>query len=128
MTRPEPQRGFTLLEVLVALAVIAIAMGGVMRAVSSNISNTGYLQEKTLAHWIAMNKMNEYMALEKFPTAGSRDKGSVVYAGHEWAWSAETKKESIMDYELGVVTVEVRFNEGDESPRASLVSAFPTSK
>ncbi len=121
----ERQRAFTLLEVLVALAVIALAMAGVMRAVSSNIANEGYLQEKTFAHWIAMNKLSEFMALDQFPAAGASDKGTVFYAGHEWTWSAATKKEAIMEYELGVVTVEVRYDEKDESPRASLITALP---
>lgn len=134
LRRTPAQQGFTLLEVLVALAVIAIAMGGVMRAVSLNVSNTGYLQEKTMAHWVALNKMNEFTAMDKFPRAGGRDKGEVYFAGHEWTWSASTVKEKVGipvpggEFEIGVVTVEVRFDEKDESPRASLITAIPLSK
>ena len=47
-------RGFTLIEVMVALVVIALGMLGVIQAVSQTASNTGYLRDKTVAHWVYM--------------------------------------------------------------------------
>ena len=44
--------GFTLIEVIVALVVIALGMLGVIQAVSQTASNTGYLRDKTIAHWV----------------------------------------------------------------------------
>lgn len=120
------KRGFTLLEVMVALAVLAIALAGVMKAVSSHTANAAYLQEKTLAHWVAMNKINEFIVTEKWPSPGSKDSGKALMGGHEWVWRVETKKEKFQGiFEIGVATVEVRFDERDESPRASLLTAYP---
>ncbi|MEJ2179215.1 MAG: type II secretion system minor pseudopilin GspI [Gammaproteobacteria bacterium] len=52
-------RGFTLIEVIVALGIIATAMAAVMMTVSANVRNATGLKERTLAHWVAMNKMAE---------------------------------------------------------------------
>ena len=56
---PRHPRGFTLIEVMVALVVIALGMLGVIQAVSQTASNSGYLRDKTIAHWVAMNRLTE---------------------------------------------------------------------
>ena len=53
------QRGFTLIEVLAALVIVSLGMLGVIQAVSQTASNSVYLRDKTLAHWIAMNRLTE---------------------------------------------------------------------
>ena len=53
------QSAFTLLEVLVALAVLAMGMGAVIKVVSSQSIQISYLKEKTIAQWVAINKANE---------------------------------------------------------------------
>ena len=50
-------RGFTLLEVLVALAVIAIALASIIKAVGTGAANASYLRDKTFAHWVAANRL-----------------------------------------------------------------------
>ncbi|HEX2238999.1 MAG TPA: type II secretion system minor pseudopilin GspI, partial [Gammaproteobacteria bacterium] len=50
-------RGFTLLEVLVALAVIAIALASIIKVVGTGAANAGYLRDKTFAHWVAANRL-----------------------------------------------------------------------
>ena len=76
MTRSARQRGFTLLEVLVALAVVAIALGAGIKAAGSNIDNAAYLRDRTLAHWVAMNKLAEMETMKKFPSPGTTERGS----------------------------------------------------
>lgn len=49
------EAGFTLLEVVVALAVIALALGGTLSIASSSATNTEYLERKVQAHWVARN-------------------------------------------------------------------------
>ena len=46
--------GFTLIEVLLALAIIAIALTAILKATAQNIENTQRLKEKTISHWVAM--------------------------------------------------------------------------
>ena len=88
--------GFTLLEVLVALAVLAIAMGAVIKVSASNSSNAAYLKEKTIAHWIAMNKVNELRLTDDWPSIGTK-KDTEVMAGEEWRWQMKISKTDSKD-------------------------------
>lgn len=78
------QLAFTLLEVLVALAVLAMGMGAVIKVVSSQAIQVSYLKEKTIAQWIASNKANE-VQLAAWPATGTSG-GSEFMAQQEWSW------------------------------------------
>ncbi len=80
--------GFTLLEVLVALAVIAVAMGAIIGGAGASVGNAVYLKERTLGHWVAMNKVAEFQLDRNWPGVGVR-KGDYEMANHEWHWEAE---------------------------------------
>lgn len=84
---PSPRigAGFTLIEILVALAVLAVAVAAVVAAVSSHVSNAAYLQDRTLAHWVAMNKVAELQVSGGWPAPGTQT-GENLMAGHEWSW------------------------------------------
>ena len=79
-------RGFTLLEVIVALAVLAIALAAVIEGITAYVGNTAYLRDRTLAHWVAMNKAAELQLQKAWPSAGST-RGSTLLADHEWFWT-----------------------------------------
>ncbi len=53
------QRGFTLIEVLAALVIVALGMIAAIQAVTQSARNGTYLRDKTLAHWIGMNVLTE---------------------------------------------------------------------
>lgn len=117
--------GFTLLEVMVALAILALALAAGIKAASSNISNASYLQQRTLAHWVAMNKLAEFEVFDKWPTPGSTQRGSTLLAGQEWFWSVEsTKSTQLEKYTLGVVTVKVRSADDDKQFLETLIEAY----
>ena len=83
-------RGFTLIEVLVALVIIAVALGAIMSASGSQARQTAYLKHKTLAHWVAMNEMTK-LQLDTWPVLGEK-KGSSTMVGIEWFWLRTVKE------------------------------------
>lgn len=78
-------RGFTLLEVLVALAVLAIALGAVIRLAASAADNATYLRDRTLAGWVAANRINELL-LEPVLADNVPARGERPMAGRDWHW------------------------------------------
>ena len=66
-------RGFTLIEVLVALAIVAITLGAGIKAAGSLTSNTARLAEVTAAQWCADNKLTELRLRQQFPDIGDGD-------------------------------------------------------
>ncbi|MBO1113439.1 type II secretion system minor pseudopilin GspI [Bordetella petrii] len=66
------QRGFTLIEVLVALAIIAVAMGAAMRATQVMLDNSRAIRDKTLALLAADNALAQLRLEQAFPRAGTQ--------------------------------------------------------
>jgi general secretion pathway protein I len=63
------QRGFTLIEVLIALAILSIALTAIIKATSQNIRDTAYIQHKMIAHYVALDVINAARAgLINLPT------------------------------------------------------------
>jgi general secretion pathway protein I len=96
-------RGFTLLEVLIALAIVALSAGALLGSVTSSASNVIYLKEKTLAEWVALNRLTEVRISKDMPSEGKR-KGSATMGGMRWEWEEEVSELPIK----GLLRVEVR--------------------
>lgn len=77
--------GFTLLEVLIALVVLALALVALSRTTSYSVVTFGELRERTLAGWVAANVLTETRVQEPFPALGRRD-GKVKFAARDWRW------------------------------------------
>jgi general secretion pathway protein I len=74
MTRPFPRRaarGFTLLEVLVAVAIVGTALAAGSRAASSIVDNSQRLTDITFAKWCADNALTEMRLIHRFPDIGT---------------------------------------------------------
>jgi general secretion pathway protein I len=84
-------KGFTLMEVLVALAIVAIGMAAVLHAFTSAADTTMYLRDKTLAEWIALNRIAEIRLQAQKPGEG-KTTGEVEYAGRKWNWEQEVQE------------------------------------
>jgi general secretion pathway protein I len=84
-TRPARQQGFTLLEILIALAVLAIAMGAIISLASNQTLNAAHLRDKTFAHWLALNKITELQVTDEWPSKGKKE-GDEEMGLLEWHW------------------------------------------
>jgi general secretion pathway protein I len=77
--------GFTLLEVLLALVILALAMTAIVLALQANTRNLAYVQDKTTAAWVASNLLADYKAGNN-PAA---TQGEVVMLNKNWHWQLE---------------------------------------
>ena len=116
---PYRSEGFTLIEILVALAVIAIAVAAVVAAVSGNVSNAAYLQDRTLAHWVAMNKIAEVQVAKNWPAAGTQH-GESLMASQQWSW--QVKVSTTDDPDVRRVDVDVFANQNQKEPLSAIVA------
>jgi general secretion pathway protein I len=82
------RQGFTLIEVLVALVIVAVGVAAVLGALTSAASSTIYMRDKTFAHWIALNRITE-LRLAGVPTANGKVDGALDYADRRWQWQQE---------------------------------------
>ncbi len=75
--------GFTLVEVLVALIIVTIGLAALMITVSSTARTSSTLREKTLAQWMALNRLTEVrLNLAKF--GQNTDTGEISFANRTW--------------------------------------------
>ncbi|KPZ51923.1 type II secretion system minor pseudopilin GspI [Pseudoalteromonas sp. P1-25] len=82
-------KGFTLLEVLVALSICAMAGIAAMQATGEHINHLTTLEEQTYASWVAENVLVEQRSKGKDWQAKNGARGSEVMAGVEWFWKQE---------------------------------------
>ncbi len=99
------QHGFTLLEILVALAILAVALSSAIRASSAAIQTAGDLRLRVLAAWVAENRLAELRALRAWPAAGVSE-GNVEMVGEPLQWQqtvTSTPNERFRRLEISVV-------------------------
>ena len=80
--------GFTLVEVLVALAIVAIALLAALRAAAQGTANVGELRARLLAGWVAENRLAEHRARGDWLALGIQ-RGKQLEGGIEFAWREE---------------------------------------
>jgi len=97
-------RGFTLVEVLVALVIVAIGMSVLMSAMGSAADTTAYLRDKTLAEWIALNEVAVVRLGTQLPSQG-KSEGDLDYAGRKWHWEQTVTP---LDFPPGMLRVDVK--------------------
>lgn len=82
------QKGFTLIEVLVALFILAITMAAVSRTASSSIHHVEALRTRVIADWVAQNRLATHQARGDYPAPGLQT-GSEEQAGQNYPWQEE---------------------------------------
>lgn len=108
-------RGFTLLEVLVALAIFATVVGAVLAASSRSLRNAEQLELKTLAGWIADNRIAE-LQLATPPSGVGREAGDLEFAGRRWETLSEVEATSDKGMRRVTVWVALRLERGTGVP------------
>jgi general secretion pathway protein I len=82
--------GFTLIEMVVAVAILAMAMAAILSGMARYADNTAHLRERTVALWIAHNRLTEIELQPTWPDVGRSD-GEVQFGGQKWRWEAEVQ-------------------------------------
>jgi general secretion pathway protein I len=113
-------KGFTLLEVLVALAIVAVALSAIIRVTGLNAHNALYLENKTFAHWVAMNMMTEIRLQAKLP---DEKKGKIEMAQREWFW--EVNMLDTMDKSLKRIEIKIKTNPNKDKYLINLIGFIP---
>jgi general secretion pathway protein I len=79
-------RGFTLIEVLVALVIVAFGMAAVLAALTAAARNVGALREKTLAQWVALNQVTDVRLNLQPPQTGTTEGDVKRFGNGDWHW------------------------------------------
>ena len=114
-------RGFTLIEVMVALIIVGLAMLGAIQVVSQTASTSGYLRDRSLAHWVAMNKLTE-VRLQKNAPAVAKSSDEVEMAGRKWKWTMNVTQTQVET--MRRIDVTVRPIEAAETSSLASVTGF----
>ena len=114
-------RGFTLLEIMVALAVLALAMGALVKTSSDYTSNQTYLRDRTMTVWVARNVLVQHQLENQWPRTGER-KGTLEMGRQEWEWLAKISQTD--EEKLRRIDVEVFAIDSDDETPVSVLSGF----
>jgi general secretion pathway protein I len=96
--------GFTLIEVMVALVIIAFSLTTVAATMGQMIDTANSMRERTFASWIAQNKITE-MRLANIVPEVSATSGELDYANTSWGWRAvvsETGVENLFRVDVSI--------------------------
>lgn len=104
ITTRKKVNGFTLVEMLLALAIFAYASASILNVVSQSASNIGLLQQMTFASWVAQNRLTELQVETTWPPKQNH-KGEAEMAGLKWFWRQQVVETA--DPRMRAVTVSV---------------------
>jgi general secretion pathway protein I len=110
MMNSAKSKGFTLIEVMVALAIAALGLAAVAASVSQMVDAATSMKQRTYADWIAQNKIAEMRLANVVPETSSSS-GELQYAGSEWAWRATVSETGVENLFRVDVAVSVPGNE-----------------
>ena len=114
-------RGFTLLEVLVAVAVLAIALAAILAGMARYADNAAYLNQKTVALFVAHNRLAEIELEPVLPSVGKSD-GDAEMAGSKWHWNVEVSETPDPSLRRVNVRVQAPGRDGDVATLSSFIS------
>ena len=120
MMNKRTDRGFTLVEVMIALAVFAVVSAALIRSAAHNVYQSRLVEDRQIAYWVAENRLSEIRSAIREPTnfpGPSTRREVVLMAGASFDLEVRyvaTENRDVLRLEVTV------FPEGDDVPLASL--------
>jgi general secretion pathway protein I len=111
-----PAAGFTLMEVLVALVIVAFGMGAVLAALSASANNTAALRERTVAEWLALNQLTTTRIAATALSDGTSEGDVDSYANGQWHWLQTVEELDVPGVQR--ITIQVRRSTANDSAAA----------
>lgn len=112
------ERGFTLLEVLVAMAILSIGLIAVFSGMSQSLSATTRLRDKTMATWIATDRITELQVTGEYPDAGNR-RDEIEMANTQWVY--EMKISNFPEVEMRRIDITVSLAESPDDVLGTVI-------
>jgi general secretion pathway protein I len=110
-------RGFTLIEVVVALAIVAIGMLAVFKTIGDTVHNVGSLRDRSFATWIADNRITEMRISGEMPSV-EETAGEVEFADRRWHWVTKVSQTQVQ----GLRRIDVSVRRDGDPEDSSLVT------
>jgi general secretion pathway protein I len=113
--------GFTLIEVVIAVAILAIAMGAIIDGMARYAANAAYMREKTFALMVAHNRLTEIELEPIWPSVGKSD-GDAEFAGIKWKWHVTVAESPDPDVRRVDIGVKAEGHDGEAAALSSFIS------
>jgi general secretion pathway protein I len=117
--------GFTLLEVLIAMVIFGTTVAFLLRNINDQQRAHTDISIKTIAHWVALNKMAETKLEDNWPNTGVT-RGDVEMRNHKWYWLQTVSKTT--EEKLRQIEIEVRYLQDDDLPATRFVGFIAEKK
>ncbi len=114
------QSGFTLIEMMVALAIFSLAALALLRLVGATVRNTGEIETRTLGQIVTNNLAVEVLTEPLPPTRGTIA-GVTENGGRQWRWIREVKATA----DARIIRVDIRVNDQFGRPSGAISLARP---
>lgn len=116
-------RGFTLLEILIALAILAITSLALLSQTRHSVMTRTALHDKTLALWVAEDSMDQLRANREWPGVGTRSE-RIEMAEREWEVSLEVIDTARADMRRVTVAVKTESQSGEFDKTVIALTSF----
>ncbi len=104
--------GFTLIEVLVAMTILAVGVSALVTSAAASAQRAEYLRTREVARWIASNTMAEWQAVPGWPELGTTNTETEMV---QRTWYVRTRTQRVADADLRRLDIEVRADRDAES-------------